>query len=294
LNWTRGLIRGLRQPFRPAAETVRPPAILLDWKGWSWPLVHPDRNLVVSWSPKAGCTPTVIWFFQQIGLLEAALALNAFPHVYRNAVYHRSPAYRRRCADLARSGGAGFTLLRVVRDPDQRLVSSFRHAVNFPLLDALAQEKLEVDLRRTGLSLRNLARLLDGEDLGGGGRIDEHFRPQRHPVWRMGFDRVITLNMDRTDLNAGLAAVEAALDLPPTDFGSLAGTLSHDTRRYAREARYEGAVPLEKVRFRRKQDGSFPKAQFLALPLLQQLARRHYAGDFAEVASGDSAGRLFR
>lgn len=297
-DWTRVLLEKLRPALSamPLPGSVRPLNIALSqqWPGYSWPLLHPGRNLVVSWSPKAGCTPTVIWFFHQIGVLDAALARHAFPHIYRNAVYHRGPVYRARCEDLRRSGGKGFTLLRVVRDPDKRLVSSFRHAVNYPLLDALAQEKLGVNLRKAGLSLRNLARILEGEEIGGQGRIDNHFRPQRHPVWAMDFDRVITLNMDRTSLNDGLNAVEASLDLPRTDFARLDGALSHDTRRYAKEAPYQGSAPLDKFRFRKNRDGSFPKAEFLALPLLQQLAHKHYGGDYAEVATADSAGPLFR
>ena len=296
--WARVLLEKLRPTlsFLPLPASVRPLNIplTLQWRGYSWPLLHPERNLVVSWSPKAGCTPTLIWFFHQIGVLDEALARHAFPHIYRNAVYHRGPVYRSRCKDLLRSGGKGFTLLRVVRDPDKRLVSSFRHAVNFPLLDALAQEKLGVNPRKAGLSLRNLARILADEEIGGQGRIDNHFRPQQHPVWAMGFDRVITLNMDRTSLNDGLNAVEAGLDLPHTDFASLAGVLSHDTRRYAIEQPYAGKVPLAKFRFRKNRDGSFPKAEFLALPLLQQLAQKHYGGDFAEVATADSARLLFR
>ena len=296
MDLTRGLIRKVRQSVMAALLPNAPRFAPIDgaWRGYSWPLIHPQHDLVVSWSPKAGCTPVVIWFFQQIGLLETALAHNAFPHRYRNEVLQRSPGYRARCGDLARSRGKGFTLLRVVRDPDKRLVSSFRHAVNFPLLDALAQEKLGVDLRKAGLSLRQLSRILADEDLGGQGRIDIHFRPQRHPVWAIGFDRVITLNMDRTPLLAGLNAVEAGLDLPVTDFARLDGALSLDTRRYAKDVPYAGKGGLDKHRFTKSRDGSFPKAEFLALPMLQKLAHQHYGGDYAEVATADSAGLIFR
>ena len=296
--WTKRLLSNLRPivtttpVLRMIGAQISAPGLL--GQGYSWPLLHPDRDLVVGWSPKAGCTPTLIWFFHQIGVLDAALARNSFVHRYRNEVYHRSAVYHARCRALLRSGGKGFTLLRVTRDPDKRLMSSFRHAVNFPLLDGLAQEKLGVDLRETGLSLRNLARLLEDEDISGAGRIDPHFRPQRQPMWAMDFDRVITLNMDRTPLLAGLNEVEAGLNLPVTDFAVLGGALGHDTMRYAREDPYQGAVPLEKHRFRKKRDGSFPKAEFLALPLLQKLARTHYAGDVDAVQTADSAGILLR
>ena len=231
--WTKRLLSNLR-PIVTTTPVLRMigaqiSAAGLLGQGNSWPLLHPDRDLVVGWSPKAGCTPTLIWFFHQIGVLDAALARNSFVHRYRNEVYHRSAVYHARCRALLRSGGKGFTLLRVTRDPDKRLMSSFRHAVNFPLLDGLAQEKLGVDLRETGLSLRNLARLLEDEDISGAGRIDPHFRPQRQPMWAMDFDRVITLNMDRTPLLAGLNEVEAGLNLPVTDFAVLGGALGHDT-----------------------------------------------------------------
>ena len=297
-DWTRVLFDKLRPVLNalPLPDQFKPLNLALEaqWQGYSRPLVHPTRDLVLNWSPKAGCTPTVLWFFHQIGLLDAALARDAFVHYYRMETYNRSPVYHARCRALLRSGGKGFTLLRVTRDPDKRLVSSFRHAVNYPLLDALAQEKLGVDLRQTGLSLRNLARLLEDEDIGGQGQINIHFRPQRHPVCTLEFDRVVTLNMDQTPFLPGLNAVEAGLDLPVTDFALLDGALGDDTQRYAKDTPYQGKVPLEKHRFRKNRDGSFPKAEFLALPLLQKLARRHYGGDYDAVDTADSAGLLFR
>lgn len=294
MDWGRGLIRKLHAAVAPNASMPFISPFVKGWRGYTKPLIHLHHDLAVSWSPKAGCTPTVIWFFQQNDLLKAALAHHAFAHRYRTEIHMRSPEYRARNKELMRRRGKGFTLLRVVRDPDKRLVSSFRHMVNQPFMDAFAQKKLGINPRETGLSLRDLAKILDGEDMGGAGRVDIHFRPQKHPVWDYDFDRVITLNMDRMDLNGGLSAVEAELGLPQTDFAQLARALKHDARRYARETPYEGEVPIEDFRFRKMRDGSFPKAEFLALPLLQQLARTCYADDFAEVVPGDSAGRLFR
>jgi hypothetical protein len=39
---------------------------------------------------------------------------------------------------------------------------------------------------------------------------------------------------------------------------------------------------------------SFPKRELLASPLLERMARQHYARDYAGVGSGDTAGELFQ
>jgi hypothetical protein len=256
------------------------------------PLMIRAAKLVVAWSPKAGCSHVAYWTFRHEGLLEAAQAYHDWPHRFRQDVYYQDEGYRAAAAEVLAGGGRGYTLLKVTRNPAKRLVSMFRHACRFPFLYAPARRRLGIDIRETGLSLRDLDALLRGVRLTVPTHADPHVCAQVHPVWHLGFDRVITLNMDRTDLNAGLNAVERDLGLPVTDFAAIPAFTALRETHYAEAAvlPIEGAI--EDHRITAEASRAFPKAQLEASPFLAAMTRRHYRIDFPHVAPGDTAGRL--
>lgn len=258
------------------------------------PLILPRARLVVSWSPKSACTHVVAWFFRHQGLLDAANAHSHWPHAYRIAVYNPSEARREAARAVWRARGEGYTLLRVTRDPTPRLVSIFRHALRHPMLREPVLRAVGRDLASGGFSLRDLDRYLGTQDLGARGVADPHFRVQSHPCWTMRWDRVITLNIDTHPLDSGLAAVEAelGLDRPAAGRSKKLDRLARPWR-YASDSPYEGTGPIEAHRFDPDRLQPFPKAALLASPLLEGMARRHYAADWDRVATADSAGRLF-
>lgn len=75
------------------------------------------------WTPKAGCTSLVKWFFFQIGVLDAALAHHAFVHVYREQVFMKREGYFLEGLELMLAGEV--PVIKLVRDPYDRAVSSF-------------------------------------------------------------------------------------------------------------------------------------------------------------------------
>jgi len=87
------------------------------------PLHHHAMPVAFLWTPKAGCTSLVKWFFFQIGELDAALSYNPFVHRYRKDVFMKRDGYLREGLDLIVAGEV--PVIKLVRDPYDRAVSSF-------------------------------------------------------------------------------------------------------------------------------------------------------------------------
>lgn len=260
------------------------------------PMIFFKHDIVLAWSPKSACTDLMLWYFAQEGLLDEAMALNPFAHVYRGERYYLSPEYQARARALAASGGRGFTLVRVTRDPAKRLVSVFRYVLRMKFMDPFVAAKIGRDPAQ-GLSLLDLDRTLRAEDLGVHGRINVHCHLQDHPVWHLPFDRVITLNIDSHDMHDGLAQIETALGLRPVSAAEIARHLDKSARRYAEDVDPEGLTgPLEAHLFGRNPKAlrRFPKSALQAHPQVARMAAEHYAIDQRQVASGDTAGVLFQ
>ena len=281
----------LFQPEQRAAAA--PPPTLAKYNFTHTPTFLGAAKIVVSWSTKAGCSHVILWAFVHNRLLDQALAYDAWPHKFRMHVYEKHAVFKLPLQAFLRSGGAGHTLLKVTRDPKARLVSIFRHACRFPFLRPLVQERLGFDPAVEGLSLTDLDAVLGGLPLIPPTTADPHVRGQYSPLWDLGFDRVITLNLDEVDLDASLNAVERALGLPVTDFASLpAFQRLHETH-HARTRDFALQGPIETHRFRPRETQAFPKQQLMASPLLESMARRHYGADYGRVGSSDTAGELF-
>lgn len=90
-----------------------------------WPMLlhHPEIPVAFLWTPKAGCTSLVKWFFFQSGELDAALAHHPFVHVYRQDVFMQRPGYFLQGLDLMLTGEV--PVVKLVRDPYIRAASAF-------------------------------------------------------------------------------------------------------------------------------------------------------------------------
>jgi hypothetical protein len=234
----------------------------------------------------------VVWFFLKEGLLRAANYYNGWPHNFRAEVYYRSAVYREAARRLTTSGGRGYTLLRLTRDPVKRFVSIFRHVCRHPFIRKELNEKLGFETELQGLSLRDFDHFLTGQKLVLPTDVNFHLCAQYHPVWDLAFDRIITINMDETDLNAGLNDVEREFGLDLTDFTAI--QKFGDLRRvhYSLDAPFAGAGPLETYRFKVSETRSFPKKELERLPLTRELARKHHAIDFGRCETADTRALL--
>jgi hypothetical protein len=255
------------------------------------PLILSHQGIVVSWAPKSACSHVVLWFFLKEGLLPAARHYHPWPHKYRAEVYYRSQTHKRLAAGIRAGKGRGHTLLKVVRDPHKRLVSVFRHVCRHQNLRGAVDRKLGIDTERDGLSLREFDAFLSNEKLVVPSRMNMHVCAQHQPVWTLPFDRVVTINVDETDLNGALNAFEASVGLEQTDFSNIPALATLE-KRHARESPYAGAEAIEDHRFRAADIVHFPKREFEETPLVRAMAARHYAADFGATASGDTSGRI--
>lgn len=258
------------------------------------PIAIAAERMVVAWSPKSACSHVALWTFLHEGLAAEAAAYHEWPHEYRMHVYYKSARFRRFAHAVSEAGGRGYTLVKVTRDPAKRLVSMFRHACRFGFMAPILRRKLGLDLARDGLSLNDFAAALDGLPLIAPTEVDPHLCAQYHPVWDWDWDRVITLNIDQTGLNAGLNAIEAEFGMAATDFGAHPAFETLRRTHYSQPARLDIAGPIEDHRFAFGQVRRFPSRQLLASPRIAALVRSAYAVDLGRTDLADSDGVLFR
>lgn len=269
--------------------SVHPSQLTLEPK----PLLFSGHNVVLTWSPKSACSQALVWFFIQESLLKAANEHSTWPHNFRTGTYYGLPRYKQRLADLTKSGGKGYTLIRVTRDPVKRLVSCFRHAIRFPAIDKLVKKELRHDPKTNGLSLNDFHTALKGKELYCWNGYDMHVCLQQHPAWYYDFDRVITLNVDETNLFNGLNQIEKSLGMKKTKFDLFPKFRNLANGHHAQDIPYTGDIPIEEVRFSRGPIKKFPKSALLATPMLPKVARDLHGPDFDQVTTGDTGGELF-
>jgi hypothetical protein len=236
------------------------------------PLIHPDARMIVIFSPKSACTSVAIWFFHQLGQAQAARNVSEWPHRYRQQ-YYRSDLYQN-AFDLDLSS---FSVVRVVRDPFDRAVSSFRHGLRTHLADEhLAKFIGRADLVTTGLSFKEFLDALERCDLSA---VNAHFCVQKHPL-----EDVIPvkhlINVSAQDLFARLNEVERDIGLPVTDFAKLAWLNKVGDRRSRVNQTGEVADaythPFTQKLARR---GPWPSYQAFLTPTARERIARLYAVD---------------
>jgi hypothetical protein len=189
-----------------------------------------SANLAVMWSYKAACTTVIKWVFQHNGLLPEAMAYNSWVHKYRLQQYQKSERYLSR---LKRLSSGAFDVVKVVRDPLDRTVSSYIHAYRHGYDDeAIAKVVQRPVSRRQRFSFREFVSYLEQSDLQ---YCNPHHRVQvapieRHVLFGTRPSKVIKVEQG---LTAALGELERVLGLPPTDFTSPVFTSDHHTVRTA-------------------------------------------------------------
>lgn len=240
------------------------------------PLIDPQHRVVVIWSPKSACTATTIWFFRLAGLYDEALDYDSWPHQYRQNVYRGSELHRRGLADDLR----GYRVIRVIRDPYQRAVSSYRHALmtghlNGPMSAHLGRA---VD-NESGFSLADFLACIGRRDLSVY-VSNTHHAVQSHPV-----ERVIAptdvINVSKQDLFEELNRIEAELGVERTDFETLSWFQTTEKGARRRNTGEFGGDVAETVFTRRDAGrGPWPETASFLTDAVRARIRRLYAADF--------------
>ena len=193
----------------------------------SLPLVREGFPVVCCWSPKAGCSTVLKWFLQHNGELEEALSYSPWIHNYRIDRLFQEPGYEQLCRRAVRSDR--FRVIKVIRDPAQRVVSAYLHYLRVAQQDwqgsnMLATWKAERGLgSQEGCSFRQFLQFI--RDIDEFGSLwDPHLRPQYDRSWDPHVDALVPLE----NLAAGLAETERLCGLPHVDIQSLSESVHHN------------------------------------------------------------------
>ena len=113
-------------------------------------------------------------------------------------------------------GPAGYTLVKFFRDPVDRCISSFRHALRTGYADEHMAQILQMPIdHRVGFSLRTFLRYLSKVDLF---TADVHHKLQHNSIDLQKFGRVIFIEVSRNGLYRSLETLEEQFDLKTTNF----------------------------------------------------------------------------
>jgi len=226
-------------------------------------------DIVVMWSPKAACTTAITWAFQHNGLLEEALGFGPWIHRYRLRRYQKTERYLGRLRRLSQHSRY---VVKIVRNPFERAVSSFVHAYRHDYEDFALREMLgrPVD-RQQRFSFREFVGLLERSDLT---RCNPHHRLQSTPLERhvlFGLKPHRTIKIE-DGLERALSEIERSFNLPETDFANPVFRSGHHTSR---------AASAESAADRKDLWGPVlpPAAAFYDDDLIDRVARL-YAEDF--------------
>ncbi|MBB4301845.1 hypothetical protein GGD81_000862 [Rhodobium orientis] len=245
------------------------------------PLIDPEHRILVVWSPKSACTAATIWFFKVIGKYEEARAYNAWPHHYRRKVYYPSDLHRRGMVD----DFSGYRVIRVIRDPGHRAVSSYRHALRTGYFNKRASHVLGRPVDETaGYSFREYLSAIGLKDLSPI-MSNPHHGVQTHPIERL-VPPTDVINVTRDDLFSRLNGIEADLGLERTDFGNLAWFHSSESGPRKRKVGvYEDDVTDERFDRRVAAQGPWPEVEKFLTPEIGDTIRRLYAVDYDRYGS---------
>jgi|694.fasta_scaffold02440_10 hypothetical protein len=207
------------------------PSFNATWHQCLLPLQRPDFPVAVCWSAKGGCTTVLKWFLAHNGLLDEAVAYSSWAHDYRQNKLERAAGYRRQCKKLFTHGRSGTSIIKVIRDPATRAVSSFLHVLRashdvdrWPVAALLAQWKSTAGLeRQQGLSFRQFLQFVIEQQLNSA-TLDPHVRPQ----YDSNQDPCVDAFLRLENLSVELEAVEDRYGLPHVNLRDLSQSAHHN------------------------------------------------------------------
>jgi hypothetical protein len=188
------------------------------------PLFSQDLHLALFWSAKAGCTFATKWFFYQSGLLEAAYLYHRWIHRYRLEVFYESQDYE---LHLDKILDPETQVIKVVRNPYSRAVSSYIHAVRYSYEYKRISKFLNREVNKNeGFSFVEFLNYLESIDLSD---CNRHHQQQLHIAEKEGIIKpryIIHLENSQE----AIQELEIQLDLRRSEFHKLLHSKHHSLR----------------------------------------------------------------
>lgn len=234
------------------------------------PLFSSKINLALFWSAKAGCTFAIKWFFDQAGCLDEAYQYHRWIHRYRQECFYKSPDYK---LNLEKILDPNTNIVKVVRNPYGRAVSSYIHAVKYSYEHRKISEFLnrKVD-SRNGFSFLEFLNYLESIDLS---KCNGHHKQQLHPAEAAGLVKpnyIIHLENSQKMFQD----LEIELALKKSEFQEIIKSKHHSLREenisFCGDFKFSG-LPNQARK-------SFPKTRWFYNPDLQDKVFQLYRLDF--------------
>ena len=210
--------------------------------------------------------------------MEKAREFSSWPHHYRARVFYKTPD----CARALDDDLTTYRFVRVIRDPYQRAVSSYRHM----LATGYCRDEIgrflgtPLDDQNT-LSLETFLDFVAAEDMA---TTEVHHRIQRH-----GLEDFVTpakiINISRQDLFTELNAFEVECGLPHTDFAKVGWVHAVEHNRGAKvgNVRHEN-VPAKPFTKALAHGGPWPANELFLTDEVKRRIEAIYATDFEAYA----------
>ena len=88
----------------------------------------PNKNILIDWTPKSGCTTVCKMIFKYLGILDEALKYSKWIHDYRMHKYYSKYGEIDK-ESLLHGKYSKYLIIKFVRNPYSRAVSSYIHAM---------------------------------------------------------------------------------------------------------------------------------------------------------------------
>ena len=243
------------------------------------PLVLTKADAVVSWSAKSASAQVVAWYLIVEGVKEEAFSYHYWPHQYRERILYLKPDFRKALARLRRSGGRGWSLIRIMRSPLNRLVSSYRHALLFGYADKEMSRVLGRKISSSeGYSIATFLEFLAKIDIR---TCDLHYRAQVNRIDNLKFENYFIININQADLFHELNKIESKLGLHRTEFEKLSYFADIGKIHHSRQSAGNDFDQLfTRVFTSSDAEKEWPGRQLRAVPEVQQAVAKIYADDY--------------
>ena len=240
-------------------------------------------------SPKAGCTSLVKWFFFHTGKLDEALEYNPWIHRYRTEVFLTQPGYAMRSLQLLEGGER--PVVKLVRNPFDRAVSSLLHVIatadrshrqiwQRPLVEGARRQAGKPMATPVRLSFRDFM-----QHVAKIGPADEHLNPHVAQQYRPGEEGLHPRIIKIEQFEADIRRLEAEYGLPASPLDLLVKSKHHISGRTPppkqklMAARRRHPADWD-IGYKRIRNNNLPAYSEMYDDTLAELVRTNFADDF--------------